>query len=90
MARKPSTKPATGIKAPAAPKAAPVASAAAVAPKPDTKGRKVTRADEYHEIPTPCGGVMRCEAGDYIITEDDSVTVMPPSVFAEAFPDEVE
>jgi hypothetical protein len=40
----------------------------------------------YVEIPNG-DGVMRAEAGDYVVTTDEGLAVMPPALFAEAYPD---
>lgn len=45
------------------------------------------RSESYVEIPNG-DGIMRCEAGDYVVTgADGAVSVKPPSVFAVEHPD---
>lgn len=66
-------------------KAAAAAKQAKRTPDKPVNGPQHYRADTYHEIETGAG-VLRVEAGDYVVTgADGSISVMPPSRFEEAF-----
>lgn len=71
-------------KAAAKPKAAPKRTQRARTKTPS--GVIFHRAKEYKEIPSG-DGVMRCEAGDYVVTTEGGTVVMPPSVFAREHPE---